>query len=182
MGGRVGMTVAGGLLTVGLLAACTADPARPDPAVQAPPPPPPAACLLDTGALATATGLTWTPDQTTATDTRCVYDPRSTSRAEQQAGSGFPANEFLAVDIAPATAPDVASQLDTVAAVCDGGSRAPVDQAGSGFVCRFEGGSVFAAIVHGGQLVTVGASAVPEGTSAAQLVLGLSQQLGAIGR
>ena len=63
--------------TVGLvLAACSAAPTTPTPPpVEAPPPPPPAACLLDTGGLEAGTGLSWRPDPSTASDTRCVYDP-----------------------------------------------------------------------------------------------------------
>jgi hypothetical protein len=155
--------------TVGLvLAACSAAPTTPTPPpVQAPPPPPPAACLLDTGGLAAGTGLSWRPDPSTASDTRCVYDPN---------GAPTPAGEFLAVQIAPITATDAGGELDTVASTCADGSRAALAQ-GSGFVCRFRGGSVFAALVRAGQLITVSASGVPEGTTAARLVLSLQQQL-----
>ena len=61
------------LLAAGaLLAACGTSPA---PAPEAPPPPPapPAACLLDAAAMATATGVTWTPEESTASDTRCTW-------------------------------------------------------------------------------------------------------------
>jgi hypothetical protein len=67
--------------------------------------------------------------------------------------------------------------------VCTDGSRAPVTgDPGGGFVCRFQGGSVFAATVRGGDMVTVAASAVPPGTTGARLVLAISQQLDALGR
>ena len=161
------------LLTAGaLLGGCTsAVPGEAGPSEEAPPPPPPAACVLDTAQLATATGITWTPDQTTASDTRCVYDPGA---------GGAQGNDFLAVDVTPAPAADVATALDTVAEVCVSGSRTAAGKGGSGFVCRFEGGSVYGALVRGGQLLTVGASAVPEGTTDARLTLGVSQQLGTL--
>ena len=153
-----------------VLAGCSAEPGGdPSPSPEppaAPPPAPPAACLLDPGALATVTGLAWTPDQSTASDTRCVYDP------VPPAGPAF-----LAVEIVPATTDDPQTELDTAAAACADGSRAPLAAEGTGFVCRFRGGSVFAAQVRAGQLVTVSASAVPDGTTAARLVLALQQQL-----
>jgi hypothetical protein len=152
------------LLAAGaLLAACGTSPA---PAPEAPPPPPapPAACLLDTAAMATATGVTWTPEERTASDTRCVYDP-----------AGAAATEFVTVEIAQSTDPDPAKQLDTIAALCDAGSRAPVGEAG--FVCRYEGGTVYAAAVRDDRLVTVAASAIPQGTTAARMVLAFTQQL-----
>ena len=144
------------------------------PAPQASPPPtaaPPVACLLDTAALATATGLTWTPDASTASDTRCVYDPSGTPRPPDG-----PA--FLAVDVT--TDPDPVTALDTVAALCEDGSRATAGT--NGFVCRFQGGNVFAAVVHDGRLVTLAASAVPPGTSATQLEAAFDQQVAALGR
>jgi hypothetical protein len=70
--------------------------------------------------------------------------------------------------------------LDTVAELCEDGSRAPVGTAG--FVCRYQDGNVFAALVHDGSLVTVAASAVPAGTTAAQLVVALDQQVTALAR
>jgi hypothetical protein len=156
-----------------VLAGCSTEPgADPAPSPQpaaAPPPAPPAACLLDPGALTTVTGLAWTPDQSTASDTRCVYD------VGPPAPAGEPA--FLAVEVSPATTDDPQAELDTVAAACADGSRAPLSAAGTGFVCRFRGGSVFAATARSGQLVTVSASAVPDGTTAARLVLALQQQL-----
>jgi hypothetical protein len=154
------------VLTVALGGCSTAEapaPAEPPP----PPPPPPAACLLDTTALAAATGLSWAPDATTASDTRCVYDPSGVQRP-----ADGPA--FLSVDVAAATA------LDTVAELCEKGSRAPVGTAG--FVCRYQGGNVFAAVTHEGRLVTLAASAVPAGTTAAQLVVAFDQQVAALSR
>jgi hypothetical protein len=47
-------------------------------------------------------------------------------------------------------------------------------------VCRFQGGTVFAAVVRGGQLVTLAVSAVPPGTTAARLVVAFDQQLAAL--
>ena len=51
----------------------------------------------------------------------------------------------------------------------------------AGFVCRFQGGAVYAAAVRDAQLVTLAASAVPPGTSAARLVVAFDQQLAALG-
>jgi hypothetical protein len=172
--------VAAALGAVALLAGCSVGsgpaepgPAEPGPAVSPPPPPPPAACVLDTAALGAATGLTWTPDETTASDTRCVYDPAG-------APSTPDGPAFVAVDIAPAGGPDAGSTLDTVAGLCDPNSRADVTAADGGFVCRFQGGSVFAAAVRNEQVVTVAASAVPPGTTAARIVTAFSEQLGAL--
>jgi hypothetical protein len=177
------------LVGVAVLAACTGDPTEEGltgpggtPAVvTTPPPPPPAACLLDTDALTADTGLTWTADATTASDTRCVYDPSPAAPA-----SGAPATpqkgtsgEFVAVDIAAASDQPPAAQLDVLAQVCEQGTRAPT--ARNGFVCRFGGGSVFAGLVRGEQVITVAASAVPPGTTAAALVVAFSQQLDALG-
>jgi hypothetical protein len=80
----------------------------------------------------------------------------------------------------PAAADDARAELDGVAGACADGSRAPVQD--DGFVCRFRGGSVFAAAVRSGQLVTVSVSAVPDGTTTARLVLALQQQLDRLGR
>jgi hypothetical protein len=174
----VAMLASPALLAAGLLAGCSlvgSDPAAPDTSARAAPLPPPAACLLDTAVLATDTGLTWTPDQTTATDTRCVYDPAGAAAT----ASDGPA--FVAVDVAVA-AGDPGAQLDTLAQLCEAGSRAPVDATERGFVCRFQGGSVFAALVHRGRMVTVAASAVPAGTTAAGLVVAFGRQLGSLGR
>ena len=153
------------VLTAALGGCSTAE--APAPAVPPPPPPPPAACLLDTAALAAATGLSWTPDASTASDTRCVYDP---------SGAQPPADgpAFLSVDVTDG----LATALDTVAQLCEKGSRAPVGTAG--FVCRYQGGNVFAALVRNGRLGTLSASAVPTGTTAAQLVVAFDQQVAAL--
>jgi hypothetical protein len=156
----------GSVVLAAALGGCSAAEA-PAPVAPPPPPPPPAACLLDTTALAAATGLSWAPDATTANDTRCVYDPSGVQRA-----ADGPA--FVSVDVAAATA------LDTVAELCEKGSRAPVGTAG--FVCRYQGGNVFAAVTHEGRLVTLAASAVPAGTTAAQLVVAFDQQVAALSR
>ncbi len=176
---RAGAGIAAAVLvgTVAVSACSATAPSPPEPPVAAPPPAPPAACLLDLGGLATSTGVAWRPDQATASDTRCVYDP------DAPAPSTGPASEdFLAVEIAPVTAADAAAELDTVGAVCADGSRAPIAAGRTGFVCRFRGGSVFGALVRTGQLVTVSTSAVPDGTTAARLVVALQQQLDALGR
>lgn len=165
------MPSTGGVLAgVALLAGCTAGPAPVEPP---PPPPPPAACLLDTAALAATTGLAWTPDANTASDSRCVYDPSTLS---------IPADgpAFVTVDVVAAQDQNAAAALETVAALCDEGSRATAGE--SGFVCRFQGGNVFAAIVRGGEVVTIAASAVPPGTTAARLVVAFGQQLAALSR
>jgi hypothetical protein len=156
----------GAVVLTAALGGCSA--AAPAPVPPPPPAPPPAACLLDAAALAAATGLTWTPDASTASDTRCVYDPSGTPRPAEG-----PA--FLSVDVTENPQPP----LDTVAELCDDGSRAPVGTAG--FVCRYQGGNVFAAVVHDGRLVTLSASAVPTGTTAAQLVVAFDQQVAALG-
>jgi hypothetical protein len=168
-----------------VLTGCSAPDAAPvPPPVQAAPPPPPAACLLDPARLAADTGLTWTPDQATASDTRCVYDPGGPVRpAPSQSPTTAPdPADFLAVEITPAVADDAQTELDDVAGACADGSRAPVQDDGHGFVCRFRGGSVFAAAVRAGQLVTMSVSAVPDGTTTARLVLALQQQLDGLGR
>ncbi|WP_232663673.1 hypothetical protein [Pseudonocardia sp. TRM90224] len=182
-------TIAGvAAFTVVVLAGCTAGPG-PSGTSPEPEPDPPAACLLDAGALSAATGVTWTPDEVAASDTRCVYDPAPPAPA--QAGATASAtrtsaaaptsaageDEFLAITIAPFSG-EPAAELDGVAAVCDRESRAPVAAPGTGFVCRFHGGSVFAVAIRRSELVTVSVSAVPPGTTAAQLVFALSDQLG----
>jgi hypothetical protein len=153
----------------GAVTACSSgeSPAPPPP----PPPPPPAACLLDTTSLGAATGLAWAPEAITASDTRCVYDPSGPRPPEGPA--------FVTVDVAPAAGADPAAALDTVAALCEDGSRAPVGD--DGFVCRFQSDSVFAAVVSGERMVTLAASAVPPGTTAARLVMAFDQQLAALG-
>jgi hypothetical protein len=189
----------GGLLGVALLGAAGCSTAAPgsapgtvpgegadSAAAPAPPPPPPAACLLDLDAMAAATGLGWTADATTASDTRCVYDPdpapsagtAPTKPAAPPAPAGGP-GEFVAVDIAPAGDDPAAAQLDVLAEVCDTGSRTPT--ARGGFVCRFDGGSVYAGLVRGGDVITVAASAVPPGTTADALATAFGEQLDALG-
>ena len=171
--GAAGLRNAALVAVAGLLCGCSAgsDPA-PAPPPPPPPPPPPAACLLDTAALGAATGLSWAPDVSTASDTRCVYDPSGTPRPPEG-----PA--FVAVEVAPDADPDPAAALDTVAALCEEGSRVPAGDAA--FVCRFQGDAVFAAAVRGGRLVTLATSAVPAGTTAARLVVAFDQQLAALG-
>jgi hypothetical protein len=159
-----------GLSAALAVAGCSAGGDPPEPVRQAQPPPPPAACMLDGAALATTTGLAWAPDPSTATDIRCVYDP---------AGNGGRV-AFLAVDVTTST-DDAATQLDTIAQLCERGSRADVDAADGGFVCRFDGGSVYAAVVRGGQVVTISTSAVPAGTTGAKLAVAFGEQLRAIG-
>lgn len=154
----------GTLAGAALLTACTGAPAAPDtaPDIAPPAPPaPPAACLLDTDALRVATGVAWTADATTATDTRCVYDPDT-------------GTEFAVVDLAPAPA----TPLAEVAAVCTDGTRAP---AGDGFACRLAGGGVFAATVRDGELTTLAAASVPAATTADRLAAALADQLVRIG-
>jgi hypothetical protein len=173
-----------GVVAAAVLTGCTAPVAAPaPPPVQAAPPAPPAACLLDPARLAADTGLTWIPNQTTASDTRCVYDPgdpATTASSASPTAAPDPA-DFLAVEVAPAVADDAQTELDGVAGACADGSRAPVQDDGKGFVCRFRGGSLFAAAVRAGQLVTVSVSAVPAGTTTARLVLALQQQLDGLG-
>jgi hypothetical protein len=165
---RVASVAVAAAVTAGLAGACSPGAApAPAPAPPPPPPPPPAACLLDTAALAAATGLDWTPDASTASDTRCVYDP-------SPEGAAAPA--FVTVDVAPAA--DPATTLDTVTALCEEGSAVPAGD--TGVVCRFQGGSVFAAAVRDGRVVTVAASAVPAGTTAARLVVAFDQQVAAL--
>jgi len=165
--GRV-RTIVGAVVLLATLGGCSAPDAA-EPPAPPPPPPPPAACLLDTAALEAATGLAWTPDATTASDTRCVYDPAGAPRPD--AGPAF-----VSVDVTDEAPP----ALDTVAELCEDGSRAPVGEVG--FVCRYQGGNVFAALVRDGRVVTVAASAVPEGTTAAQLVMAFDQQVAALSR
>lgn len=197
---RIGRRLAGLVVPAVLLtAACTAaTPAASGlppigAAPVAPPPAPPAACLLDTDALGAATGLVWTADATTASDTRCVYDPgpgaapsaapaapatpngAKGSRGAGSAGGG----EFVAVDVVGAGDAAPAAQLDVLAQTCAKGSRTPT--ARTGFVCRFPAGSVFAARVRDGRVVTATASGVPTGTTAAALGTALGQQLDALG-
>jgi hypothetical protein len=153
----VARVLASGVLTAGALAGCTAVPASPvaAPAPPPPPPPPPAACLLDAGALATGTGLTWAPDLVTATDARCVYDP---------SGGGA----FLVVDLTPGR------DLETPAALCDEGSAAPLPW--GGLVCRF-GPGVLGVGAVGDRVVTIAAAEVPPGTDATRLLVAFGEEL-----
>lgn len=191
---RIGRRLAGLVVPAVLLtAACTAATPTasglpPIGAPGTPPPAPPAACLLDTDALGAATGLVWAADATTASDTRCVYDPgpgaapsgapaapTTPSRGAGSAGGG----EFVAVDVVGATDAAPAAQLDVLAQTCAKGSRTPT--ARTGFVCRFPAGSVFAARVRDDRVVTATASGVPTGTTVAALGPALGQQLDALG-
>jgi hypothetical protein len=129
--------------------------------------------MLDMPTFAATTGLAWHPDASTASDTRCVYDPATLS---------IPADgpAFVTVDVAAMQGTDPAAELATVAELCAAGSRAEVAAGDGGFVCRFQGGSVFAATARRGQVVTLATSAVPPGTTAAQLVVAFDQQLTAL--
>ena len=107
------------------LSGCAADP----PLQQAAPPDPPAACVLDTAALDNATKVTWTPDQSTASDTRCVYDA-----GPNASGPAGPA--FLTVSLFARTQADAAAERELLAQLCVEGSRVDVNKADGGFVCR----------------------------------------------
>jgi hypothetical protein len=165
---RPARRAAAALLLVGAaLAGCTAgDGTAP---VPAPAPAPPAACLLDVTALAAATGLAWTADGSTASDTRCVYDP-----------AGGTAREFLAVDVAPLGGAGAGAELAALAEVC-GTPPVPVAADGPAMVCTLESGSVYAATAGGSRLVTIAASAVPAGTTAERLTVALAEQLALVG-
>lgn len=149
--------ILGALAGCGLVVACTAGPApappAPEPAPPAPPAPP-AACLLDTAALATATGVEWAPDPVTATDTRCVYDT---------AGEAFLVVERVAD-----------TDVETPAALCDDGTRTTL--AAGGWVCRF-GEGVFGAGSLDDRLVTIAAATVPPGTDATRLLTAFGGEL-----
>lgn len=107
-----------------------------------------------------STGLRWAPDETTATDARCVYD------AAPGDGTGF-----LVVTVEPL--PD--GGTETVAAVCEDGTTAPAGS--TGFVCPIPEGGVFGAAARAGDLVTVAAARVPTGTTADRLLPALAAQL-----
>ena len=149
-----------------VLSGCAADP----PLQQAPPPDPPAACVLDTAALDTATKLTWTPDQSTASDTRCVYDAGPTA-----AGPAGPT--FLTVSLFARTQADAAAERELLAQLCLEGSRVEVNKADGGFVCRGRGDLVYGAIVRGDQVVQVTSSAVPASVAPDALTTAISDQL-----
>lgn len=161
--------VAGILIAAALLApaaGCGTDPPLP----KADPPAPPAACVLDTTTLASATDVTWTPDQSTASDTRCVYDA-----GPAPTGTGGP--QFLTVSLFPRTQADPSAERELLAQVCLKGSRVDVDAADGGFVCQFDGALVYGALVRGDQVVQVSTSAVPAATASATLAAAISDQL-----
>lgn len=181
MTGGIRRGVVAGVLGAGLaLVSCTSAAPTPEVPDPAPPPPPPAACLLDLPRFATATGLTWTPDPSTAGDTRCVYDPGGPvpTGSATPTGSGMPP-EFVTVEINDAELTDASDELDAAAALCEPGTSTPVGE--GGFVCRFTGGgptpAVFAAVAREGKLVTVTASGVPDGTTADRLAAAFTEQL-----
>jgi hypothetical protein len=160
-----GLAVGAAALVVAL-DGCGADP----PLQQAAPPDPPAACVLDTAALANATHLTWTPDQATANDTRCVYD--AGPNAATPAGP-----TFLTVSLFNRTQGDPAAERELLAQLCVQGSRVDVNDADGGFVCRFNGDLVYGVLVRGDQVVQVAASAIPEATASATLATAITDQL-----
>ncbi len=145
---------------------CAADPPLPS----APPPDPPAACVLNTTELASATDVRWTPDQSTANDTRCVYDA-----GPDPATPGGAA--FLTVSLFPRTQADPAAERELLAQLCSPGSRIEVNAADGGFVCRFDGDLVFGVLVRGDQVVQVASSAIPASTASATLAAAISDQL-----
>jgi hypothetical protein len=155
--------VAAGLVA---LSGCAADPPLP----QASPPDPPAACVLDTAALDNATKVTWTPDQSTASDTRCVYDA-----GPKASGPAGPA--FLTVSLFARTQADAAAERELLAQVCVEGSRVDVNNADGGFVCRGGGDLVYGAMVRGDQVVQVTSSAIPASMAADTLTTAISDQL-----
>lgn len=148
---------------------CATDPPLP----QADPPDPPAACVLDTNALTSATDVTWTPDESTADDTRCVYDA-----GPEPAGPGGP--QFLTVSLFPRTQADAAAERELLAQLCLTGSRIDVNAGDGGFVCRFDGELVYGVLVRGDQVVQVSTSAVPATTAGATLASAISDQLAAL--
>lgn len=138
---RVAALGASGLLLV----ACAAPAAPvPEPTPTPEAPAPPAACLIDPAALAMATGVGWTSDSATASDTRCVYDP-----------AGSDPSQFVVVEVEP----DV--ELDVVMQVCADDDE-PLLLA-DGFVCRIGAGGVFAAGRTDGRVVTIAAAVAPVG-------------------
>ena len=148
------------------LSGCAADP----PLQQAAPPDPPAACVLDTAALDNATKVTWTPDQSTASDTRCVYDA-----GPKASGPAGPA--FLTVSVFARTQADAAAERELLAQLCVEGSRVDVNKADGGFVCRGGGDLVYGALVRGDQVVQVTSSAIPTSMAADTLTTAISDQL-----
>ncbi len=148
------------------LSGCAADP----PLQRAAPPDPPAACVLDTAALDNATKVTWTPDQSTASDTRCVYDA-----GPKASGPAGPA--FLTVSVFARTQADAAAERELLAQLCVEGSRVDVNKADGGFVCRGGGDLVYGALVRGDQVVQVTSSAIPTSMAADTLTTAISDQL-----
>ena len=163
--GRAGCAAGVAVLVV-VLGGCGADP----PLQQAAPPDPPAACVLDTAALANATHVSWTPDQSTANDIRCVYDAGPT--AATPAGPAF-----LTVSLLARTQADPAAERESLAQLCAAGSRVDVNTADGGFVCRFDGDLIYGALVRGDQVVQVATSAIPTTTASATLATAISDQL-----
>jgi hypothetical protein len=157
---------AGILALAVVLSGCAADPPLP----QAAPPDPPAACVLDTAALGNATKVAWTPDQSTASDTRCVYDA-----GPDASGPAGPA--FLTVSLFARTQADAAAERELLAQLCSQGSRVDVNKADGGFVCRFNGDLVYGALVRGDQVVQVACSAVPATVASATLATAIGDQL-----
>jgi hypothetical protein len=149
-----------------VLGGCAADPPLP----QAAPPDPPAACVLNTAALDSATKVTWTPDQSTASDTRCVYDA-----GPNASGPAGPA--FLTVSLFARTQADAAAERESLAQLCTGGSRVDVNKADGGFVCRGGGDLIYGALVRGDQVVQVTSSAIPPTMAADTLATAISDQL-----
>jgi hypothetical protein len=168
-GDHGGIRAAAGLAVVLVLGGCAADP----PLTQAAPPDPPAACVLDTAALDTATKLTWTPDQSTASDTRCVYDA-----GPKASGPAGPA--FLTVSLFARTQADAAAERELLAQLCLEGSRVDVNKADGGFVCRGGGDLVYGALVRGDQVVQVTSPAVPASMAPDALAGAVGDQLAAM--
>ncbi|MGH3566363.1 MAG: hypothetical protein ACRDRH_10075 [Pseudonocardia sp.] len=136
------------------------------PAVPAPPPALPAACMLDTAALGIVTGVTWTPNATTANATRCVYDP-----------SGAPTAFFVTVDITALGRNAPADELKNLPGFCDAGTLTPFQAGAGAFMCLFQGGNVFSAVVTNDRVVTISASSVPAGIDKEQLALTFAADL-----
>lgn len=153
---------------------CSTDPPLP----RADPPDPPAACVLDTAALTNATDVQWTPDQSTANDTRCVYDASAPGAARSASAKDGP--QFLTVSLFSRTQSDAAAERELLAQLCLPGSRVEVPAGDGGFVCRFDGDLVYGALVRGDQVVQVATSAIPAGTASATLASAISDQLAAL--
>lgn len=157
------------VLAVAVLAGCSSDPPLPNAA----PPAPPAACVLNTDTLSSATDVKWAPDQSTASDTRCVYDA-----VPQPKGADGP--QFLTVSMFPRTEADPSAERELLGQLCVKGSRVDVNVADGGFVCRFDGNLVFGALVRGDQVVQVSTSAIPAATATATLAGAINDQLASL--